>query len=102
MLGFGPCHHFPEDLRRGTGARCRRWLDVIGGRPDWDAVFDGFHATVDTPACNYRRELADYYPDAKVVLTGDAIPISWFDSAQRDDLFRQAAGLAGRFADGRP
>ncbi len=57
-----------------------QWLDVLAGQPDWDAVFDGFQATVDTPACNYWRELAAYYPDAKVVLTVHD-PDSWFDSA---------------------
>jgi Sulfotransferase domain len=78
-LGFGPCHHF-SDIFAGGPRKIAQWLDVVAGRPDWDGVFDGFLATVDTPACNYWRELADYYPDAKVVLTvRDAD--SWFDSA---------------------
>jgi sulfotransferase family protein len=78
-LGLGPCHHFSE-IFAGGQPKVSQWLDVIAGRPDWDAVFDGFHATVDTPACNYWRELAGYYPDAKVVLTVRD-PDSWFDSA---------------------
>jgi hypothetical protein len=57
-----------------------QWLDVLAGRPDWEAVFHGFRATVDTPACNYWRELAGYYPGAKVVLTVRD-PDSWFESA---------------------
>jgi hypothetical protein len=78
-LGFGPCHHFAEVFAGGQ-RKVSQWLDVVAGRPDWDAVFDGFTATVDTPACNYWRQLADYYPGAKVVLTVRD-PDSWFDSA---------------------
>ena len=56
------------------------WLDVARSRPDWDRIFDGYQSTTDYPAWSYsRRELADYYPNAKVVLTvRDAD--SWFDS----------------------
>ena len=78
-LGFGPCHHFSEIFATGP-RKVSQWLDVLAGRPDWDAIFDGFKATVDTPACNYWRQLADYYPAAKVVLTVRD-PDSWFDSA---------------------
>ena len=78
-LGFAPCHHFSE-IFAGGQRKVSQWLEVIAGRPDWEAVFDGFHATVDTPACNYWRELADHYPDAKVVLTVHD-PGSWFESA---------------------
>jgi hypothetical protein len=78
-LGFGPCHHFAE-IFAGGPRKVSQWLDVIAGRPDWDAAFSGFRATVDTPACNYWRELAGYYPAAKVVLTVRS-PDSWFESA---------------------
>jgi hypothetical protein len=77
-LGFGPCYHMSEvfaDTRRAVPL----WLDAIDGRPDWNAIFAGFHSTTDYPACNYWRELAAHYPRAKVVLTvrdADA----WFDS----------------------
>lgn len=80
-LGLGPCHHFAE-IFAGGQRKVSQWLDVIDGRPDWEAVFNGFRATVDTPACNYWRELADYYPRAKVVLTVRN-PDSWFDSASQ-------------------
>ena len=26
------------------------WLDVVRGKPDWDAVFAGFESTTDYPA----------------------------------------------------
>ena len=77
-LGFGPCYHMSEvfaGARRNIGL----WLDVVAGRPDWDALFEGFQSTTDYPACSYWRELADHYPDAKVILTVRD-PDSWFDS----------------------
>ena len=45
-LGFGPCFHMAElfaDVRR----RLPLWLDVVDGRPDWDAVFEGFRSVTD-------------------------------------------------------
>jgi hypothetical protein len=56
------------------------WLDVVRGAPDWNAVFDGFQSTTDYPACTYWRELTEFYPHAKVILSvRDAH--SWFESA---------------------
>lgn len=93
-LGFGPCYHMSEVF-----AQARRnvplWLDVVAGKPDWDTVFQGFQSTTDYPACTYWRELAEYYPDAKVLLTvRDAD--SWFDSVT-ETIFSQTmqGSLAG-------
>lgn len=93
-LGFGPCHHMAEvfaDARRQVPL----WLDVIAGRPDWDEVFRGFRSTTDYPACSYWRELADHYPQAKVVLTVRD-PDSWFESVS-ETIFSEAmqGGLRG-------
>lgn len=77
-LGFGPCYHMSEVLA-GVRRNLPLWLEAGRGRPDWDAIFGGFASTTDYPGCTYWRELAAYYPDAKVVLsTRD--PNSWFDS----------------------
>ncbi|KHK91675.1 sulfotransferase family protein [Novosphingobium malaysiense] len=77
-LGFGPCYHMSELL-----ASARRnlplWLDVVAGKPDWDTIFDGYCSTTDYPACNYWRELADHFPEAKIILT-TRDPDSWFNS----------------------
>jgi len=93
-LGLGPCYHMSEVL-----AAARRniplWLDVVNGKPDWDAVFEGFQSTTDYPACTYWRELADYFPEAKVLLTvRDAN--TWFDSVS-ETIFsdRMQGSLAG-------
>jgi hypothetical protein len=79
QLGFGPCFHMVElfmNIDRLPG-----WERAADGDPDWDAVFDGYAATVDYPACSYWRELADHYPDAKVLLTVRD-PDAWFESTQ--------------------
>lgn len=68
QLGFGPCHHMEEVLN--SPAQLRHWQDAAAGAPvDWAAVFDGFGSTVDWPSAHYWRELAAFYPAAKVVLT---------------------------------
>lgn len=79
LLG-GPCYHMTEVL--GKPGQVDLWIDVATGNPDWDAIFDGYAATVDYPACNYWRELAVAYPDAKIVLSVRS-PESWFESTQK-------------------
>lgn len=45
------------------------WQDVLrASERDWDAVFACYRACVDWPATVFWRELADYYPDARVLL----------------------------------
>lgn len=93
-LGFGPCYHMSEVLA-GARRNIPLWLDVVGGKPDWDAIFEGFQSTTDYPACTYWRELAAHYPKAKVVLTvRDAD--SWFESVS-ETIFSDAmqGSLAG-------
>lgn len=93
-LGFGPCFHMAElfaDARRQVPL----WLEAVAGRPDWDEIFRGFHSTVDYPSASYWRELAVYYPHAKVLLTvRDAD--SWFESVSEtifsDDMQAHLVG----------
>ncbi|MEL6663657.1 MAG: sulfotransferase family protein [Pseudomonadota bacterium] len=78
LLG-APCYHMSEVL--GQPGHVDLWLEAAAGRPDWDAIFSGYAATVDFPASNYWRELAEAYPDAKVLLSlRDAD--RWYQSTQ--------------------
>lgn len=77
-LGFGPCYHMVEVFRRAR-RNIPLWQDVADGEPDWDSVFDGYRSVTDNPACVYWRELAEFYPRSKVLLT-IRDPESWFDS----------------------
>ena len=36
-IGFGPCYHMIEFMAH-IPEHLPKWLDVIDGRPDWDAV----------------------------------------------------------------
>lgn len=83
-LGFGPCYHMIEFMAH-IPRDLPRWLDVIDGHPDWDAVFDGYVSTVDYPGCTYWRQLVARWPDAKVILT-QRDPDSWFESANETVL----------------
>lgn len=78
QLGHGPCYHMLEVI--GSTERPAQWHALVtGGAPDWDALFDGYRATVDWPACAYWRELVDHFPDAKVLLSLRDSD-KWYDS----------------------
>ena len=51
------------------------------GAVDWDEIFADYRSAVDWPVCDYYRELADWYPDAKVILTVRNAEL-WFASTQ--------------------
>ena len=87
-IGIGPCYHMTE-LMAQASRRLPPWFGVIQGAPDWDAIFDGFVATVDYPTCTYWRELAEFYPEAKVVLSMRSAE-SWYQSI-RSTIFSPQA-----------
>jgi sulfotransferase family protein len=71
-LGFAPCYHM-RDLLADLETGLPLWEAVQDGSPDWDAIFDRgatpSKSTVDWPSARFYRELADYYPEAKVLLS---------------------------------
>lgn len=78
-LGIGRCYHMGEVMTRPEDTVL--WMQAADGNPDWDRLLGDYGATVDYPACTFWRELADYYPEAKVLLSvRDAD--SWFESTQ--------------------
>jgi hypothetical protein len=79
MLGLAPCYHMIEVIR--NPAFVPLWMEVAAGRPDWKAIFDGYRATVDFPACLHWRALAARWPAAKVLLSVRPADI-WFQSTQ--------------------
>lgn len=79
LLGFGPCHHMVEVFTHPETMPL--WIEAGAGRPDWEAIFAGYASMVDYPGAAYWRQLADYYPDAKV-LHSVRDPDDWFDSTQ--------------------
>ena len=85
MIGFGPSYHMYEVLPHKD--RYETWQGIYDGKvkPDWDALFEGYKATVDWPAAHYWRELAAHFPEAKILLTyRDAE--SWYASMDKTIL----------------
>lgn len=101
QLGFGRCYHMMEVF--GAPGHIDLWRRAAEGEAiDFPALFEGFGATVDWPSAEFYAELADLYPEAKVVLTtrdGEA----WYRSTQAtifaDPEFKNAppgfAAMAG-------
>ena len=67
MLGFGPCYHMVNVLTDLPLAD--RWAEAMDGDADWNEIFGEHESTVDWPGAFFYRELADAYPEAKVVLS---------------------------------
>jgi hypothetical protein len=68
QLGFAPCYHMRNllaDLETGLPL----WESVAEGNPDWEQIFGDSRSSVDWPSARYYRELMDYYPDAKILLS---------------------------------
>jgi hypothetical protein len=83
MLGLAPCYHMVNVLADLDQAHF--WSRALEGDSPWDEVFDGFQATVDWPGSYFYRELVDFYPDAKVLLSvrdGDA-----WERSMRETIF---------------
>jgi hypothetical protein len=79
QLGFDPCHHMMEVMSSEPDVEA--WTRAAEGTlTDWDDLYGGWAATCDFPHCVFYAELAEFYPEAKVVLTvRDAE--SWYRSA---------------------
>lgn len=83
MLGVGRCYHMAEVFQNPGHADL--WSAAADGKVDWETLFAGYGATVDWPSTYFWRELANYYPDSKIVLTHRPTQ-SWIKSA-KDTIF---------------
>lgn len=78
QLGIAPCHHMSDLVKSHTLSE--KWYNVAFKQDrNWDKVFEGYEATIDWPSVSYWRELADYYPEAKLLLTVRDSE-KWYDS----------------------
>ncbi len=80
MLGAGPCYHMVNVLADLKLAEL--WREALEGRADWERIFEGFESTVDWPGGFFYRELAEAYPEAKVLLSVRD-PEAWERSMRR-------------------
>ena len=78
-LDLGPCWHV-LDSTPATATQVCRAFDTYPN-VDWDQVWEGFNAGVDDPASVFYRDIAQWAPLAKVILTVRD-PNEWFPSAE--------------------
>ena len=85
QLGYGPCHHMKEVMLNNDQAE---WFSQAskGVEVDWHEVFNKYSSAVDWPAAAYYQELADSFPNAKIVL-GVRDPDAWYESVE-NTIFR--------------
>lgn len=67
MLGLRPCYHMVNVL--GDLDQTEVWHRALQGQAPWEEIFSGFEATVDWPGSFFYKELVEFYPDAKVLLS---------------------------------
>jgi Sulfotransferase domain len=84
-IGYGPCYHMLEVFPRPDHVAL--WHNAAFGKSvDWDLLFHDFCATVDWPSTRWWRELADHFPDAKVLLSLRD-PEAWYQS-MRETIYQ--------------
>jgi hypothetical protein len=100
MLGFAPCHHMVEVFAHMEQAPF--WLRAAKGEAvDWEELFASYDASVDWPSAYFYAELAERYPDAKVILT-KRDPQRWYESISETILKAMAASGTAPAPDDHP
>jgi len=86
LLGLGPCYHMSEVIIHSQQHVWKSVADLKaqGKKVDWDRVFSGisiptYRSGLDFPMSAYYRELLEYYPNSKVILTVRE-PEKWYNS----------------------
>jgi hypothetical protein len=67
MLGLGPCYHMVDVIADLDQAQL--WEQALDGEQPWSQILGSFNSTVDWPGGYFYRDLMDFYPEAKVVLS---------------------------------
>src|SRR5579875_2163488 len=67
QLGLGPCYHWVNVI--ADLDQVKPWMDALDGKAPWDEIFAGQRSSADWPGGYFYRELAEHYPDAKVLLS---------------------------------
>src|SRR3954447_1436632 len=95
MLGYNKCYHMTEVFEHPEDAAV--WQAAAHNQPpDWDALFEGYTAGVDWPVAAFWRQLMDYYPESKIILTVRD-PDNWYESASKTiftDMTREISPYA--------
>jgi hypothetical protein len=87
-LGFGPAYHWVNVI--ADLDQVEQWNQALDGGAPWEEVFDGHRSTVDWPGGYFYRELMDFYPEAKVLLSVRD-PESW-EPSFRETIWTMSFG----------
>jgi Sulfotransferase domain len=87
-LGVGPCYHWVNVI--ADLDQVELWNQALDGEGQWEEIFDGHHSSADWPGGYFYRELMDFYPDAKVLLSVRE-PESW-ERSFRDTIWTMSHG----------
>jgi len=87
-LGLGPCYHWVNVI--ADLDQVQLWDRALDGEAVWDEVFAGHNSTVDWPGGYFYRELIDFYPQAKVLLSVRD-PQAW-ERSFRDTIWTMSHG----------
>jgi Sulfotransferase domain len=68
ILGLGPCYHWVNILA-DLDTQVPLWQSALDGTVEAGTILDGYRSTVDWPGGYFYKELADAFPDAKVLLS---------------------------------
>ena len=88
QLGFGPAYHWVNVI--ADLDQVELWDGALDGAAPWERVFDGHHSTVDWPGGYFYRELMEFYPESKVLLSVRD-PESW-ERSFRDTIWSMSFG----------
>jgi hypothetical protein len=87
-LGLEPCYHWVNVLADLDTVAL--WNQALDGGAPWQEVFGDAQASVDWPGGHFYRELMDFYPDAKVLLSVRD-PESW-EPSFRETIWTMSHG----------
>src|ERR1700677_1260105 len=87
-LGIGPCYHWVDVL--ADLDQVQLWNRALDGEVLWDQILGGSRSTADWPGGYFYRELMEFYPDAKVLLSVRD-PESW-ERSFRDTIWPMSFG----------
>ena len=76
-LGYEPCYHGDVIFQRPDHVDV--WNKVLRHEPDWQELFTGYRAGLDSPICFFWREIRTVFPNSKVILT-KRDPDDWYES----------------------
>ncbi|OAA78767.1 hypothetical protein LEL_02253 [Akanthomyces lecanii RCEF 1005] len=104
MLGFNRTHHMIHVVTDTENREMREWTRALRAKYrnsgtftklDWDRLLGDCQGVIDYPSALFAADLAQLYPDAKVVML-NRDPEKWYESVSETVAAFQSPGLLRR------